>query len=135
MQCGQFDILPVIAGYTDIQLPVQVEGIDLFNQPVSVDRYIPSSGAIPGHRQFSDYRDFECLCSVLDDSIKGIKNFHSMEEMLLDLEADPGENVPMLLDSIRLYELDLYWSTPPLADPPVVIEERVDNNLRDMGYL
>lgn len=133
--CGQFDILPVIAEFTGAAVPDQVEGIDLFIQENPVERVIPSSGVIPGHNRFIDYLDLESMCSVLDESMKGIMNFYTMEKQLFDLKLDPGEYDPMSLDSLLLIELELYWSTPPFADPPVVRDKVIEDNLHDMGYL
>ncbi len=132
--CGQFDILPVIAGFAGVPIPDHVEGIDLFNQ-VSPDRVIPSSGVIPGHSTTQDPREFESMCSILNGFDKGILNYFTMDEQLFNLRLDPGEHDPYPLDSLHRFELDNYWSTPPVGHPHVVRGTAVEIDLNDLGYL
>jgi arylsulfatase A-like enzyme len=132
--CGQFDILPVIAGFAGVPVPLQVEGVDLFQAPPS-RRIIPSSGVIRGHFPTDPNADFGAICSVLSWPFKAVVNFKTMEEALYDLSSDPGELSPMGIDSVLMGELEYYWSTPPLVIPPIVSDDAVDNNLRDLGYI
>jgi len=132
--CGQFDILPIIAGFAGVPLPERVEGVDLFSDPPS-QRIIPSSGVLRGHFRTGPNEDFESTCSVMYWPLKAIVNFKTMEEALYDLRTDPGESAPMGMDSVLMRELEYYWSTPPLEVPPVVIDSSVEDNLRDLGYI
>jgi len=132
--CGQFDILPVIAGFIGASVPEYVEGIDLFHE-TRPQRVIPSSGTMPRHSSFTDPREIEFLCSVLSDSTKGIMNFYTQEEQLYNLSLDPTENDPGLLDSLIRVELENYWATPPVGNPLPVEGDVLDDNLEDLGYI
>jgi arylsulfatase A-like enzyme len=132
--CGQFDILPVIAGFAGVPLPEQVEGVDLFSDPPS-RRIIPASGVIRGHFQTGPNENFESICSVMDWPSKAIVNFKTIEEVIYDLRTDPGESAPMGMDSVLMGELEYYWSTPPLVIPPIVFDDSVEENLHDLGYI
>jgi hypothetical protein len=134
VSCGQFDILPVIAGFAGVPVPEGVEGIDLFSD-TSSRRIIPSSGVIVGHFRTSENDDVESTCSVMDWPGKAIMNFMTMEEAQYDLLLDPGESEPMGMDSSLMRELEYYWSTPPRVVPPSVSDNAVDDNLQGLGYI
>jgi arylsulfatase A-like enzyme len=132
--CGQFDILPVIAGFAGAAVPERVEGVDLFSGPPA-QRIIPSSGVLRGHFQTGPNDLYESTCSVLYWPFKAIVNFKTMEEALYDLSSDPGESAPMEMDSVLMRELEYYWSTPPMVIPPRVSDAVVDDNLQGLGYI
>lgn len=131
---AQYDILPIIAGYTGISAPDHVEGMDLFS-PSHELRIIPSSGAIVGHCCSGNPANFESLCSVLDRYRKGIYNFYTGDEQMFDLMLDPGEHHPQPLDSMLLNSLEYYRATPPMVVPPVTRGRNIDETLRDLGYI
>ena len=127
---GQFDLLPVIAGYTGNSVPECVEGMDILSGNVS-SRILPSSGAIRGVSGMKDFDAYESLCSILYFPGKGIINYSSMEEEFYDIADDPGETMILPLGSPICEMLDEYWTTPPLSTPV-----RSDcGNLESLGYI
>jgi arylsulfatase len=134
ISCGQYDILPTIAAVAGVPVPDRVEGVDLFADPPR-DRIVPASGVIRGHFQTGPNEDYESMCSVLSWPHKAIVNFVTGDEAMYDLVADPGETVRMEVDSALMRELEYYWATPPAVSPPVINNDGVEGNLRDLGYI
>lgn len=127
---GQFDILPVIAGYTGNPIPECVEGIDILslNMP---SRVLPSSGAIRGVSGKKDFDEYESLCSIIEYPGKYIVNYLSLEKEFYDLASDPGETFNLTPESSIIEKIEEYWTTPPLYTPV----RCGCNNLEDLGYI
>ncbi len=131
---GQFDILPTIAGYVGVTLPEGVEGVDLF-LPHDPDRPIPSSGLWPGKCFLNEIEGFETIASVLSGRMKGIVNFTTGYEIMHDLAKDPLELYELPLDTVLLRNIETYWATPPVANPPGVFNEGIEESLEGLGYI
>ncbi len=134
ISAGQFDILPTIAGYVGMQVPEGVEGTDLF-LPRDPERSIPSSGLWPAQCFFSEIESFESTASVLSGRMKGIVNFATGLEVMLDLENDPMELDELPLDETLLRKIEVYWATPPVAFPQAIINQGIDESLEGLGYI
>ena len=133
--CGQIDILPVIAGLTGAQVPEGVQGHDILSSSPG-RRGIPSSGTFCNRYFHSDDALIESQASLLSYPLKLIINFHSGQEWGYHLGNDPGEQQSVPPDSSMVRELDHYWSTPPLAEPPAVGDDgSFHDDLHDLGYI
>ena len=131
---GQFDILPTIAGYVGAILPEEVDGVDLF-LPRDADRSIPASGLWPPKCYHDKIEGFETIACVLSGRIKGTVNFATGYEMMHNLQEDPLELSELPLDTVLLRKIEDYWTTPPVADPPLVFDQTIEDNLEGLGYI
>ncbi|MCK5114986.1 MAG: sulfatase [Candidatus Aegiribacteria sp.] len=121
---GQFDILPTVLDYLNLENPGSLDGISLLDE-ISDNRIIPSSGL----------RGLN-LASVLCGFRKIIGDMDTYDYVMHDLINDPHELVPLTPDSDMFSDLEQYWSTPPLFNPPTANNaEEIDRTLRDLGYI
>jgi arylsulfatase A-like enzyme len=134
LSAGLYDILPTIAGFTGAVLSAGVEGVDLF-KPRDPNRPIPSSGLWPDHCYHSEIEAFESTACVLSGNLKGTVNFTTGFEFMHDLTDDPHELKDLPLNRDLLNQVELYWTTPPLGNPPPVNREGTDSQLEGLGYI
>jgi arylsulfatase A-like enzyme len=121
---GQFDILPTVLDYLDLENPESIDGISLLSD-LSRDRVLPSSGLRGSN-----------LASTLRSNRKVIGDMDTHEYRMYDLLNDPGELESLSVDSSAISDLETYWTTPPLYTPPEVdSQSEVQNSLQDLGYI
>jgi len=127
--CGLFDIFPTCTALLDLPCPSPLEGVDLFSDRASEDRFIPSSGLN------SSEPDLYRLAAILRDSRKLILEMSSLTGMEFDLSLDPAELEPMVPESMLIRDAEDYWSTPPLGDPDNVDISEIEDLLKGLGYI
>ncbi len=121
---GQIDILPTVLDYLDIDLPAPVDGVSLLTD-ISTGRALPSSGLRSGN-----------LISILHDYRKTIGDMEEQQYRMYNLSDDPGEQIPLPLDSSDVIDLESYWTTPPVFSPQLAEDpDEIQNSLRDLGYI
>ncbi|MBN2586144.1 MAG: sulfatase [Candidatus Fermentibacteraceae bacterium] len=125
--CAQVDILPTVLSYLGLEIPAGPSGIDLLGGSGAGSRDLPSSNLMWSAPAASVRRDDRKIIWKAED---GGTEFY-------DLSEDPMEQHSIgVSGSAMLQAVEYYWSTPPLADPPVVsFGDAEDNQLRDLGYL
>ncbi len=123
---GQFDILPTILTLLSIDLPVEVEGVNLLaNLPT--DRVIPSSGALG-----TDIHSATCIQA--NKKVLWFVEPDSSETY--DIRLDPGEMNQLETDSLLLEEVMNYWAWPCICFPTSNEESRIEQKrLQDLGYI
>ena len=135
--CGLIDILPTLAGFAGAPVPEAAEGMDLL-------RHSASAAGADAAVQRSDPRTLPLWTLRHPTSpparssggqLKGTVNFVTGKETLFDLESDPGERSRLEMDSSILEEIEYYWAQPMLVTPPAMVDDNVDDNLRDLGYI
>jgi arylsulfatase A-like enzyme len=123
---GQLDVTPTVLSALGMDVPSEAQGADLSTLSDS-SRILPSSGVLWGNQ--------EQACA-LRGRTKVIWNAAVDISRGYDLSADPEERGPLAPDEELLQAVLTYWSTPPLAEPPEVsMDEAVDRQLRDLGYV
>lgn len=123
---GQLDLLPTVLSAMGVEVPSTAHGVDLSLLSDS-SRTLPSSGILWGNQK---------QACVLRGEEKVIWDAAIDVSQAFDLSEDPGETDPLPpYESLLQAALD-YWSTPPLAEPPAVeMDEAINTQLRDLGYI
>jgi len=129
---GQYDILPTLLSWADVDVKGACEGTDILAESIS-PRVIPSSGTTD-----SPWRPCEQMAAVVSSSdniktfmLKGMEDFVSY-----DLQADPAEENPMEADSNAIEQVLYYWATPQIGSPEFAnSDEQAIRTLRDLGYI
>ncbi len=125
--CSQVDILPTVLSYLELEVPPGRSGIDLLGSSITGSRDLPSSNLMWSGP----------AASVRREDLKIIWRVEDCGTEFYDLSEDPLEQYSIdVSGSTMLQAVEYYWSTPPLADPPVVsFGDAEDNQLRDLGYI
>ncbi len=122
----QIDLLPTILEYLGIDTR-DLKGRNIL-APEFPDMNIPASDLL-----WTTVNEV----SIRRNDLKLIWKQSTGNTELYDLEQDPSEQSPLNTPNVLLIEaVELYWATPPLYSPPAVpLEESINNQLRDLGYL
>ena len=124
---AQIDVLPTLLARLGMQVPEQVQGMDLIGgDSIPAHRVIPSSGFTTDLEQAALRRD-------------DMKLFWGPGEdpaVMYDLSSDPEELMPLEPDSGLVVEAEFYWATPAMGEPaPVPGTEMFVEKLRNLGYI
>lgn len=123
---GQIDIAPTMLAYADIEIPVEMEGVDILSS-FPGDRVLPSSLLMTTGGRVTVRR--------LDQKLHWKQT--SGISVQYDLLLDPGETSPLsTVDSTLLEAASFFWATPAAGHPaPVDLAEAAENALRNLGYI
>lgn len=124
---AQIDVLPTLLARLGMQVPEQVQGMDLIGgDSIPADRVIPSSGFTTDLEQAALRRgDLKLFWEPGDG-----------QPVMYDLASDPREMVPLEPDSSLIEEAEFYWATPEMGEPaPVPGTEMFVEKLRNLGYI
>ncbi len=134
---GQFDILPTVMDYLDIEVSSRVDGVSLLDPSLRTEeRIIPSSRVSPDKCFRWGLEQEEGLVSIFTGTLKGIINYGNDEPgVMFNLGSDPGERDSISLNAEMTEALDQYWTTPPLGNPAALDAESVNQILNDLGYI
>ncbi|MBD3278427.1 MAG: sulfatase-like hydrolase/transferase [Candidatus Aegiribacteria sp.] len=124
---AQYDILPTLLTMIGQELPIWVDGHDLFSlDQLPEARYVTSSNLL--------WADFDLAAVRLNDRVIA-GNPQEMTPVLFDLGQDPGQLNPMTPGREASDQLFYYWSLPPRGDPPTVdLGEHTQEILKHLGY-
>ena len=124
---AQIDVLPTLLGRLGMQVPPQVQGMDLLaGEGSPEDRVIPSSGFTTDREQAALRRGHLKLFWQPGDG----------QAVMYDLASDPEELMPLEPDSGLVVEAEFYWATPAMGEPaPVPGTEMFVEKLRNLGYI
>jgi len=128
---GQFDLLPTILSWADIECSEQFDGFDILQEDSGSDRVISISGLAPLPWVTNPH-----MISVAGNYRKtiGMSDLQSFETY--DLIEDPGEMHPLLPDSEGVEQALYYWATPPVGFPELAVPDAVVVDvLKDLGYI
>ena len=129
------DVVPTVLGYLDLEIPEQVQGVDLsVRQQAGLDRQVYTESLIP--------TKFDCnpLLGVVSDQWSYI---HSRRPELYDLESDRGE-LNNLLDrehqQVRLMQSQLEQMVAELVgaasvNESLVLDNETRSRLESLGYV
>lgn len=122
---GQFDVLPTLLDYLNVPVPDHVEGISLLGV-IPDNRVLPSSGVLA---------DTVSACCV-KDSVKVLWFVEPDSTETYDLVSDPGETIPLPLDSLLFEAVLGYWAWPCICTPTSYEDDEIElKRLQDLGYI
>jgi len=137
INAGQFDILPTVCGYLDIEPPAAVEGVDLLDSvPRPADRIIPSSRVGMDKVFHWGVEGSEGLVCVLVEGMKAVRNYTDGDPgAMYNLDADPSEMNPLDVSEEMGWSLDQYWTTPRVGHPTASNSDAIAEQLHNLGYI
>ena len=126
-QVCQIDLLPTALSGLGLEVPGDLEGLDLLDADVDDDRTVFASGLNTGP-------PFEAA-SATSGCTKVVWIAAADSATEYDLSADPDEQDALpSVEEQRLQELLDYWATPRIYTPEPVDEMIAAPVLRDIGY-
>ncbi|MCD4708102.1 MAG: sulfatase [Candidatus Sabulitectum sp.] len=133
-----YDIMPTILSYLGVEVPENVEGLDLLSHAPAQLRQIPSGGVSPDRffLAMMSLSDFQS-CAVTEGSKKVIAYMGTDRFIQFNLDEDPEENIPLAADSTMIEKALFYWATPRRGNPSPIGEltDEINSTLRDLGYI
>ena len=128
---GLWDVLPTVAALAGLEIPMNVEGMDLFSDSLPSARVIPSSGLLPG--LFATDEDGSPLlttpstAAVQRGDLKLIRDSVTDSTVLYDLASDPLETIPLPPVDELAEALETYLATPPQGTAKPLLDEPFRN--------
>jgi arylsulfatase A-like enzyme len=132
---GLLDIFPTIAGLVGAEIPMNVEGLDLFSDSLPDQRAIPAGSLLPD--TYARGKNGRLLLlpvqtvAITMDNLKLVWDMLTNSMLLFDLTADPLEMTPLAPEEGMVLEIERYMATPPQCSPKPLVDEP----LRDPVYL